>query len=97
MRSNKHSVPAPPCRAHRTATKNTSETGLWVVQESGELPATLGSNQCIKQSVRVLAKEAMRLAREAIRQRADFVGAHRVLTAALARAIRECLPGYLAV
>ncbi|MGH6677307.1 MAG: hypothetical protein ACRECE_13910, partial [Xanthobacteraceae bacterium] len=27
-------------------------------------------------------EEAMRLAREAIRQRADFVGAHRVLTAA---------------
>ena len=27
-------------------------------------------------------EEAMRLAREAIRQRSDFVGAHRVLTAA---------------
>jgi hypothetical protein len=27
-------------------------------------------------------KEAMRLAREGIRQRSDFVGAHRVLTAA---------------
>ena len=33
--------------------------------------------------------EAMRLAREAIRQRGDFVGAHRVLTAAAGMAGRD--------
>ena len=39
--------------------------------------------------------EAMRLAREAIRERGDFVGAHRVLTAAAGMAARPMLPSSL--
>ncbi len=36
-------------------------------------------------------EEAMRLAREGIRQRADFVGAHRVLTAAAGMAGQDAI------
>ena len=38
-------------------------------------------------------EEAMRLSREAIRQRGDFVGAHRVLTAAAGMAGKEAVAG----
>ena len=70
-------------RVRITVQLNDVATGshIWAERYDRELADVFAVQDEITEAI-VAAEEAMRLSREGIRQRSDFVGAHRVLTAA---------------